>query len=77
MTNQDEITTYAQFLFNEYGTLSLNTEETAKAVNRSAIALKKDRCNGIGIPYTKSSRAVKYNAIDIARWIVESKVRVS
>jgi len=39
--------------------------------------LKSHRALNVGIPYLKDIRAVKYNVIDIAKWMLENRVRVA
>jgi hypothetical protein len=72
---------YANILFNEFGKLLLNTEETAAMINRSVISLKRDRNEGVGIPVTyvgkgKGSDRAYYSVHDISKFIASRKRKV-
>jgi len=80
-TKQDEVKVLASMLFQEYKSLTVSTDETAKITQRSKISLDRDRAEGIGIPCTKlgkrkGSDRVLYNIYDIAHFIVSRKMKV-
>ena len=80
MSNHEEIKELSSLLFSNYNSLTLTTEQTAQATNRSVISLQRDRRNATGIPYTKlganagSDRAL-YSITDIAKYIVNNKIK--
>ena len=76
MNQHDEIKTLAEMLFKQYGQVALNTEQTASVLDKSVISLKQDRANGVGIPYTKVGRLIRYSVTDIASHIVGNKMKV-
>ena len=80
-TKQDEVKILASMLFNEYKSLTVSTDDTAKITRRSKISLDRDRAEGIGIPCTKlgkrkGSDKNLYNIYDICRFIVSRKMKV-
>ncbi len=82
MSNHEEIKELSSLLFSKFNSLTLTTEQTAEATQRSVISLQRDRRNAAGIPYTKlgnktgSDRAL-YSITDIAKYIVNNKVRTA
>lgn len=82
MSNYEEEKELSGLLFNKFNSLTLTTEQTAQATQRSIISLQRDRRNATGIPYTKlgnksgSDRAL-YSVTDIARYIVDNKFKTA
>ena len=79
---ETEVKILVNVLFQEYKSLTLPPVQTAKVVPRSEFSLKRDRDEGIGIPYTKvgkqtGSDKVLYNIYDIAKFIVSRKTKVA
>jgi len=76
MSTYEEEKELSSLLFNKFNSLTLTTEQTAQATQRSVISLQRDRRNAAGIPYTKlgnktgSDRAL-YSITDIAKYIVQ------
>lgn len=82
MTNHEEIRELSKLLYLKYGSLTLDTIQTAQATNRSKISLERDRRHGIGIPYTKlgansGSDKALYCVMDISRYIVLRKIKTA
>lgn len=82
MSNYEESKELANLLFLKYGSLTLNTIQTAEATNRSKISLERDRRNASGIPYTKlganaGSDKALYSVMDIAKYVVSKKVKTA
>jgi hypothetical protein len=82
MSNHDEAKELSNLLYSRYGSLTLNTEQTAEATQRSKISLERDRRNAVGIPYTKlganaGSDKALYSVMDIAKYIVSKKIKVA
>ncbi len=82
MTNYEEVQHLSNLLFSEYGALTLDTEQTAKATQRSIVSLQRDRRNATGIPYTKlganaGSDKALYSVMDIAKFIVNNKIKTA
>ena len=80
-TKQDEVKILASMLFNEYKSLTISTDDTARITQRSKISLDRDRAEGIGIPCTKlgkrkGSDRVFYSIYDICHFIVSRKMKV-
>lgn len=76
-----EVKILVNVLFQEYKSLTIPPKPTAKVVTRSEISLKRDREEGIGIPFTKvgkqaGSDKILYNIFDIASFVVSRKTRV-
>ena len=82
MKEDKEIKVLVNVLFEEFKSLTIPPKPTAKVVPRSEFSLKRDRDEGIGIPYTKvgkqtGSDKVLYNIYDIAKFIVSRKTKVA
>ena len=76
-----EISFTAKMLFEKEKTLLLTPERVADNIPRSEVSLRRDRAEGIGIPYTKlgkgtGSDRVLYSVYDIAKFIVGRKKKV-
>ena len=82
MSNHEEVKELSSLLFSKFNSLTLTTEQTAQATQRSIISLQRDRRNATGIPYTKlganagSDRAL-YSVTDIAKFIVSNKIKTA
>lgn len=81
MSNHEEIKELSSLLFSKFNSLTLTTEQTSQATNRSVISLQRDRRNATGIPYTKlganaGSDKALYSITDISKFIVNNKVKV-
>lgn len=79
---QEEVKVLVSMLFQEYKSITVSTEDTAKITQRSKISLDRDRAEGVGIPCTKlgkgsGSDRVLYNIYDIAKFIVTRKRKVA
>ncbi len=63
-------------LYQDVGAILATTAQTAKAVQRSEISLIRDRANGTGIKYIKTSKTtqgrVHYSIDDIADFLLEN-----
>lgn len=76
-----ETKTLVEVLFAKFGKLTINTEELSEVIGRSAISIKRDRSEAVGIPSTRlgkksgSDRAL-YNLYDIAKFLVSRKMMV-
>lgn len=82
MNKYEEIKELSSLLFDKFNSLTLTTEQTSQVTNRSVMSLQRDRRNAMGIPYTKLGRnagsdKALYNVIDIAKYIVNNKYKVS
>lgn len=80
MNNYDEIKELSNLLFSKFNSLTLTTEQTSQATNRSVISLQRDRRNAEGIPYTKLGRnsgsdKALYSVMDIAKYIANNKIK--
>jgi hypothetical protein len=82
MSNHEEVKELSSLLYTKYNSLTLTTEQTAQATQRSVISLQRDRRNATGITYTKlganagSDRAL-YSITDIAKYIVNNKIKTA
>jgi hypothetical protein len=82
MNNYDEIKELSSLLFSKFNSLTLTTEQTSQATNRSIISLQRDRRNATGIPYTKlganaGSDKALYSITDIAKYIVSNRIKTA
>jgi hypothetical protein len=82
MNNHEEVKELASLLFGKFNSLTLTTEQTSQATNRSVISLQRDRRNATGIPYTKlganaGSDKALYSVTDIAKYIVNNKFKTA
>lgn len=82
MNNYDEIKELSNLLFSRFNSLTLTTEQTSQATNRSVMSLQRDRREAVGIPYTKLGRnsgsdKALYNVMDIAKFIVTNKIKTA
>ncbi len=82
MKQDKEIKVLVDVLFEEYKSLTIPPEPTAKVVTRSEFSLKRDRDEGIGIPFTKvgkqtGSDKILYSIYDIASFVVSRKTKVA
>ena len=82
MSNHEEIKELSALLFSKFNALTLTTEQTAQTTQRSIVSLQRDRRNATGIPYTKLGRnagsdKALYNVMDIAKYIVNNKVKTA
>jgi len=82
MNNYDEIKELSSLLFSKFNSLTLTTEQTSQATNRSIISLQRDRRNATGIPYTKlganaGSDKALYSITDIAKYIVNNRIKTA
>lgn len=73
MSQYEEITFMAKILFERFGSVALDTKQVAEAIGRSEIALKQDRANGVGIPYSKIGCLVKYQVTEIAKYLIATQ----
>lgn len=76
-----EINLLAYMIFLSIGSLVITAQQTAVFTMRSEISLKRDREEGIGIPYVKlgkqlGSDKVLYGIYDVAKFIVSRKSKV-
>lgn len=82
MSNHEEVKELSSLLFSKFNSLTLTTEQTAQATQRSIISLQRDRRNATGIPYTKlgnkcGSDKALYSIMDIAKYIVSNRVKTA
>lgn len=82
MSNHEEVKELSSLLFSKFNSLTLTTEQTSQATNRSVISLQRDRRNAEGIPYTKLGRnsgsdKALYSITDIAKYIVNNRVKTA
>jgi hypothetical protein len=82
MSNHEEVKELSSLLFGKFNSLTLTTEQTSQATNRSVISLQRDRRNATGIPYTKlganaGSDKALYSVTDIAKYIVNNKFKTA
>jgi len=77
MNSHNEIELLSKLLFDKYGQIVLDTKQTAEVVGKSVIALKTDRINGTGIPYSKMGRLIRYTLTDVAQYIIENRKEVA
>ena len=82
MSNHEEVKELSGLLFGKFNALTLTTEQTAQATQRSIISLQRDRRNATGIPYTKlgnkcGSDKALYSIMDIAKYIVNNRVKTA
>ncbi len=78
---ETEVKILVNVIFDEFKSLTIPPKPTAKLVTRSEISLKRDREEGIGIPFTKvgkqtGSDKILYNIFDIASFVVSRKTKV-
>ena len=83
MTTKEEaeVKILVSVLFEEYKSLTIPLEPTAKVITRSECSLKRDRKDGVGIPVTKvgkqqGSDKALYSIYDIAKFLVSRKTKV-
>ena len=72
----NELQTIIKQLTSKYGSF-LTTPQLAEALHVSEVALKKQRERGVGIPYSKLSRFVRYTPLNIAKYILNNEVKVA
>ena len=82
MSNHEEVKELSSLLFDKFNSLTLTTEQTSQATNRSVISLQRDRRNAEGIPYTKLGRnagsdKALYNVMDIAKHIINNRIKTA
>ena len=82
MSNHEEVKELSSLLFDKFNSLTLTTEQTSQATNRSVISLQRDRRNATGITYTKlganaGSDKALYSVTDIAKYIVNNKIKTA
>jgi len=77
MTQSEEIKLIVSTLFDKYGQVALDTKRTASVIGKSEISLKVDRKDGVGISYSRAGRFIRYSLTDIARYLIEHRVRVA
>ncbi len=67
--------TLIELLYKKYNRLLLTTSEVAIETNRSELSLIRDRANGTGLKYVKTSKTtqgrVHYNINDVAEFITD------
>ncbi len=76
-----EVKVLVNVLFEEFKSLTILPEPTSRITKRSEISLRRDRDEGIGIPFTKlgkqrGSDKVLYNIYDVAKFVVSRKSKV-
>lgn len=52
----------------------LTEKETAKITGRGLSTLRNERSKGVGIPYCKISRSIRYQLKDVMEWMEARKV---
>lgn len=52
----------------------LTEVHVAKITNRALSTLRNERSRGVGIPYLKIGRSVRYNLQDVVLWMESHKV---
>ena len=77
----EEVKVLVNVLFGEFKSLTISPELTSRVTKRSEVSLKRDRDEGIGIPFSKlgkqtGSDRVLYNIYDVAKFIVSRKSKV-
>jgi len=77
MTQSEEIKLLVSTLFDKYGQVALDTKTTASLLGKAEISLKTDRMNGTGLPYSRAGRFIRYSITDIAKYILENRVKVA
>ncbi len=78
---ETEVKVLVNVLFGEFKSITIPPEPTARITKRSEISLKRDRDQGIGIPFTKlgkqtGSDRVLYNIYDVVKFVVSRKSKV-
>lgn len=76
MDQLEEIKLISKILFDKFGAVTLDTKQASSAIGLSEITLKQNRVNGIGMPYVKLGKSVKYQITEIAKFISGNTIRV-
>ena len=58
----------------ENGQQYLTEKQTAKLTGRALSTLRNERSKGIGLPYYKIGRSVRYSENDIVEWMETKKI---
>lgn len=78
--NSDDYKTISGFLFERFGKITLNPKETAEVIGKTESGLKKDREEGVGIPYTRINGKDKgkplYSVTAIAKTIIDNQIKI-
>lgn len=53
----------------------LTDKEVSELTGRAIPTLRNDRCRGVGIPYIKLSRQVRYNIDDVVKYMESRKIQ--
>jgi len=59
------------------GAFLIPPKETAKLLSCGESTLAKNRCKGIGIPYLKMGRSVRYHISDILKHLKQNKIKTT
>lgn len=51
----------------------MTAEQLAPLLGVSVGALANDRCRGVGVPYVKHGKRVRYLRADVARYLIEQR----
>ncbi|MBD3843804.1 MAG: hypothetical protein IE909_18390 [Campylobacterales bacterium] len=80
LQNTEDYKMISTFLFEKFGKIALNPKETAAVLGKTEAGLKKDREEGIGIPYTRINGKEKgkplYSVTAIAKTIVDNQIKI-
>ncbi len=53
----------------------LTEKEVSEFTGRAISTLRNDRCKGIGIPYIKMKRSVRYDPDDVIKYMESCKIQ--
>lgn len=53
----------------------LTDKQVAELIGQAVQSLKNDRCNGVGLPYVKLKKTVRYDYQDVIEYMEKRKVR--
>ena len=75
----NEYEVLSKLLFEKFGKITLDEDETALIVGCSTKVLQKDRAEAMGIPYTrrtnKTGSQVMYSITAIAKHLIENQIK--
>ena len=53
----------------------INEHEVAEVTSRSVSTLRNERSRGVGIPYIKIGRSVRYSSTDVSDYMESRKIK--
>lgn len=75
----NEYETLSKLLFERFGKVTLDEDETAQVVGCSDKSLQNDRAEAIGIPYTrrngKERGQIMYSITAIAKHLIDNQIK--